>query len=116
MDPLFSYAIDLALTLLIAALLTFALRNALSRVLLDLCGTQERAHFWTLFSMIMLICMPLVIGLGYAPEAESGRTLFFGTSRQLGRNLMGYLFALAITGGFVSIFALLSPRPRPNGN
>jgi len=112
MNPLSSYLIDLVLTFVIAALLTLALRNALSRVLLDLCGTPERASFWTQFSTIMLIAMPLVIGLGYAPEAESGSVLFFETGRQLGRNLMGYLLALAITGGFISIFALLAPRPR----
>ena len=115
MNPLNSYLIDLALTLLIAALLTLALRNALSRILLDLCGTQERAHFWLQFATIMLVAMPVVIGLGYAPEADSGRLLFFETGRQLGRNLMGYLFALAITGGFISIFALLAPRQRANG-
>lgn len=116
MDALSSYVIDLALTFATAALLTLALRNALSRVLLDLCGTQERARFWTQFATIMLVAMPIVIGLGYSPDAESGRLLFFETGRQLGRNLMGYLFALAITGGFISIFALLAPRQRTNSS
>jgi len=115
MNALSSYLIDLALTLIIAALLTFALRNALSRVLLDLCGTPERAHFWLQFSTIMLIAMPVVIGLGFTPEADGGRALFFETGQQLGHNLMGYLFALTITGGFISIFALLAPRQRTNG-
>jgi hypothetical protein len=115
MNAISSYLIDLVLTFVIAGLLTLALRNALSQVLLDLCGTQERARFWTQFATIMLVAMPVVIGLGYSPDGEAGRALIFETGRQLGLNMMGYLFALTITGGFISIFALLAPRSRANG-
>lgn len=63
--------------------------------------------------MIMLIAMPLVTGLGYTPEGLTGRELFFEAARQLRGNLWAYLFALAITGGFISLFALFAPRSRP---
>ena len=96
MNQITTYLVSLILTLLVSACVTLLLRTALRRVLADLCGTEERANFWTIFSMIMLIAMPVVIGMGYTPEAANS----------------GYLFALAIIGGFVSFFALLAPRPR----
>ena len=112
MDPYSSYLINLGVTLIISVLVTLILRTALRRVLLDLCRTEERAHFWTLFSMIMLIAMPMVIGMGYTPEAGYGQALFFEMAHQLRGNLLGYLFSLAVVGGIISIFALSAPRPK----
>ena len=110
MNQITSYLISLAVTLTISILVTLLLRSALWRVLVDLCGTQERAQFWTIFSMIILIAIPVVIGMGYTPQAARGNDLFFEMARQLRGNFFGYLFALTVIGGFVSIFALFAPR------
>jgi len=107
-----SYFVSLVVTLVVATLTTLLLRSSLRRILADLCGNEERAHFWTLFSMVMLIAMPLVIGMGYTPEARAGQELFFEMARQLRGNLLGYLFTLAVVGGFISVFALLARRPK----
>jgi MFS family permease len=115
MNPLIAYVLSLALTLLFATLLTLLLRTALQRVLIDLCGTRERAHFWSLYAMLMLIAMPLVIGMGFNPQEPGGQALFFEVANQLRGNLLGYLFALAIVGGFISVFSLFAPRPKPTG-
>ena len=112
MNQITSYLISLAVTLTTSIFVTLLLRGALRRVLVDLCGTQDRAHFWTMFSMVMLIAMPVVIGMGYTPEAAQGNDLFFEMARQLRGNFFGYLFALAVIGGFVSFFALFAPRPK----
>ncbi len=112
MNPITSYLISLAVTLTISVFVTLLLRSSLRRVLVDLCGTQDRAHFWTMFSMIMLIVMPVVIGMGYTPEAAQGNDLFFEMARQLRGNFFGYLFALTVIGGFVSFFALFAPKPK----
>lgn len=106
------YFVSLVLTLTAATLITMLLRSSLGRILADLCGNEERAHFWTLFSMVMLIAMPLVIGMGYTPETGAGQELFFEMARQLRGNLLGYLFTLAVVGGFISVSALFAPRPK----
>lgn len=112
MNQITTYLVSLILTLLVSVCVTLLLRTALRRVLADLCGTQERANFWTIFSMIMLIAMPLVIGMGYTPEAAHSGDLFFEMTRQLRGNFFGYLFALAVIGGFISFFAIFAPRPQ----
>lgn len=112
MNQITTYIVSLIVTLLVSTLVTLLLRAALRRVLVDLCGTEERANFWTIFSMIMLIATPLVIGMGYTPEVSASSDLFFEMARQLRGNFFGYLFALAVIGGFVSFFALFAPRPK----
>jgi hypothetical protein len=101
-----SFFLSLLLNLSVSVILTLFLRSALRGVLLDLCGTEERAHFWMRFATIMLVAMPLVIALAYRPGAEVD--LFFGIAGELGKGLLMYLFTLAITGGFISVFALFS--------
>jgi hypothetical protein len=108
-----SYALNLVVTLIAAALLTLLLKAALHRILVDLCGTEERAHFWMLFAMIMLIAMPVVIALGYTPQEEGGRELFFDLVQQLRGNLLGYLFTLGGVGLMISFFSLFAPKPSP---
>jgi hypothetical protein len=107
-----SYLTSLVVTLIAAILITLLLRNSLRHILMDLCRTEARAQFWTLFSMVMLIGMPMVIGMGYTPEASSGSSLFFEMARQVRGNLLGYLFMLAVVGGFICLFALFAPRPK----
>ncbi len=114
MSQISSYLVSLTATLIISILLTLILRGSLHNVLVDLCGTKERANFWTMFSMIMLIAMPMVVGMGYTPESTQGNDLFFEMMRQLRGNFFGYLFALAVIGGFISVFALFAPKPKLN--
>src|SRR5574338_1587730 len=97
-----NFALNLGLTLAISLALTLFLRSALRSILIELCGTQARADFWMLFSTVLLVAMPVVIALGYTPEA--GNDLFFEMAHQLGRNIFTYLFTLAIIGGFISVF------------
>ncbi len=113
MNPILFFLLSLALTLASTTLLTLFLKSALQRVLLDLCGTAERSHFWTMFSMVMLIATPCVIGLGYVPLESSSQMQFFEMLRQLRGSLLAYLFMLGVVGGFISLFALFAPRSKP---
>jgi hypothetical protein len=79
-------------------------------VLIDLCRTEERAQFWAAFSNILLIGLPLIIALGFRPEAETLEAAAFEILGRLSGNLAGYLFALVGIGIMVSFFALVAPR------
>ncbi len=111
MNAILSYLIEIALTLFSAVLIIGYLRPFLKKVLADLCGTEERAQFWTAFSNILLIGMPTIFALGYHPEAGNAEELFFDVAGKLGGNLGSLLFALVGVGMIVSFFALVAPKP-----
>jgi len=110
MNPFFALSVEVGLTILACVLITGYLRPYLKKVLVDLCRTEERAQFWTAFSNILLIGLPLLIALGFRPEASTMEDTFFEILGRLSGNLAGYLFALIGVGIFVSIFALVAPR------
>lgn len=105
------YLLQMALTGGISLALVAYLRPALQRILVDLCGTQERAHFWVALSSVYLVGLPLIFGLGYNPLNSETAMLFFDAARQMRLNLLGFLLALIGIGVVVSFFALVAPRP-----
>jgi len=111
MNTIVSFLMEAALTLVISVLTVRYLRRFLQKVLIDLCGTEERAQFWTAFSNILLIGLPMIIALSYQPEARNTEELFFEVAAKLSGNLGGFLFALIGIGFMVSFFALVAPRP-----
>lgn len=111
MNSILSFLLQLALTIILAFVIVGYLRPFLRKVLTDLCGTEERAQFWTAFSNILLIGMPVLLAMAYKPEAETAEALFFEVAGKLSGNFGGLLFALVGVGVFVSFFALVSPKP-----
>ena len=116
MNAILSFVIEVALTIVMSILLVRYLRPFLRKILIDLCGTEDRAQFWNAFSNILLIGMPVIIGLNYTPEATNSEQLFFEVARKLSGNLGGLLFALVCIGFIVSIFALVARRPMEAGS
>ena len=112
MNTIFAFAIEVILTFIICALTFKVLRPYLNRILIDLCGTEERAQFWTVFSNILLVGCPLLISLMYQPQALNAEELFFELTRRTSGNLIGFMFALMAVGFIVSIFALFAPRAK----
>ena len=112
MNTIFSFLTQITLTLLISILLVRYLRPFLHTILIDLCGTEERAQFWTVFSDILLLGLPMIIALNYRPEARNAEELFFEVSGKLSGNLGGFLFALVGVGLIVTFFALVAPKRR----
>ena len=110
MNPIISYLLEVSATLLICFAAVLYFRPYLRRILTDLCGTQERGQFWTAFSMMLLIGLPLILAMGYRPEAGMPQDLFFDIAGRMSGNLGGFLFALMGIGIFVSFFALVAPR------
>ena len=113
MNSLAAFGIELLVTLPIGFLLVSYLRPSLCRVLVDLCGTDDRAEFWTAFTSVLLIALPTISALGYQPLSESLSDRYdalLQLSRQLSRNLMSLVVGLIGLGLIVSFFALVAPR------
>ncbi len=111
MNTIVSFLTQITITILIVSLIVGYLRPHLKKVLLDLCGTEERAQFWTVFSNILLIGLPLIFALNYKPEFTNSENLFFNLAGQLSDNLGGLMLALVCVGIIVSFFALSAPKP-----
>jgi hypothetical protein len=110
MNPIAIYLMEVVVTLAICLGLVRYLNPFLKRILVDLCATEDRAQFWTVFSNILLVGLPMVIALAYRPEANDVEGVFFDITRKLSGNLGGLLFALVGAGLMISFFALFAPR------
>ena len=87
------------------------LRSPLMKILIELCGTEERARFWAAFSNVTLILVPLIFAMQYRPVTgpETSPTLEIGS--QLKWALIGLVASILILGLVLSMFV---PR-RPSG-
>ena len=112
MNAIVSFLIEVAVTVIAASLIVAYFRPHLRRILVDLCGTEDRANFWTVFTNILLIGMPVVLSLNFKADAQTPEEIFFEIIGKLSGNLVGFLFALVCVGGIVSFFALFAPKPK----
>jgi hypothetical protein len=109
MNSIFFYLISLLITFVITIAIILYLRPSLKRILYDLSGTEERAHFWTVFCVIMMVATPLILGMGFRPTSQ-GTALFFEIATQIRDNLFSFLFTLATIVGVITFFALVAPK------
>ena len=112
MNTIFFFILEVTLTFSICMLVFRYMRPFLTRILIDLCGTEERAQFWTVFSNIILVGLPLLISLTYQPESSQAEELFFEITHRISGNMLGFLFSLLGVGLIVSVFALVAPRQK----
>ncbi len=110
MNTILFFLLEVVLTLSVSILVFRYLRPFLNRILVDLCGTEDRAQFWTVFSNIVLVGLPLLVALTYQPEASKAEDLFFEITHRISGNMISFLLALLVIGCIVSFFALVAPR------
>jgi tellurite resistance protein TehA-like permease len=110
MNPILSYFIEVFVTLGFCLGLFAFLHPFLKRILIDLCGTEDRATFWTAYSKVLLVGLPVLISLSYHPQAHGPEERFFELASRLSGNLIGFLLALIALGLIVTLFALFAPR------
>lgn len=109
MNAISTFLIGLGLTIGIATAALKYLQSHLRAILTELCGTEERARFWTAFSNITLFLTPLIFALRIQPQNGSGSTLVYEMSNQLSLALLGFVLALGIVGIVISKFIPLKP-------
>ncbi len=98
-------------TALLSLAVAIYLRSHLRTILTDLCGTPERANFWTVFSNVILVLVPLIFALDYHPNADAGVPLVFEISAQLKHALVGLMISIIGLGTAIGSFILRNPRP-----
>ena len=89
------------------------LKPHLQRILIDLCGTADRARFWTAFSNITLLLTPLIFAMSYRPHTGELFPIFFELSNQLKWGLVGLVGSIIVTGFMISRFVPQAPVSLP---
>lgn len=98
------FAAGTATALLAAFAVVVYMRRSLKAILVELCGTEERARFWLVFSNVTLILTPLIFAMHVRPDAEEPRTLVNQLSVQVESGLVGLVTAVLILGFVISQF------------
>jgi hypothetical protein len=104
MSTVLVFLVGLTITMLSALSVVIYLRVYLKAILIDLCGTAERAGFWTAFSNVTLTLVPLIFALNYRPEAGSLPSLVLALSAQLENALIGLVCSVVVLGIVMSTF------------
>jgi len=107
----------LATTMGVVFVALLYLRNPLQKILTDLCGTAERAHFWTVFSNITLFLVPFVLALNHDSETGAPQASVFAISSQIEYAIAGFVVAVVVLGFVLSIFiSRTNPISAAKGN
>lgn len=96
------FLVGLAATMGVVLVALLYLRNPLQILLTDLCGTPDRAHFWTAFSNITLFLVPLA--LDHQPDANAKQAAIFTISGQLESATIGFVVSVVVMGFILSTY------------
>jgi hypothetical protein len=102
--PIAALLLTYAVTLVLAGLAALVLRRPLAILLSELCGTEERSSFSTVWSVVMMIALPLLF-VSMARIATDPTELIQGT---VACTLTGILMAMLGMG-----LAVWRRVPRP---
>jgi undecaprenyl pyrophosphate phosphatase UppP len=110
MTPSILFSLGLTLTIGTAAAVIFYMRQPLRDVLVELCGTQQRAAFWVSFSNVAIALVPVIFAMQYTPDLKEGSALL-ELAAQLKWALVGLLSAVVVLGWVLSRFVRRFPIP-----
>src|SRR5262245_49492680 len=110
MSDVVSFLVTEAITLAVAVGVALFIGRHLRHVLTDLTGTPERAAFWTAFTSLLLVLVPVVVAMFVPRDAGSSEPEFFRLVAQLRWSLVG-LVATLVSCAFVIIW-FVQMRPR----
>ncbi len=94
----------LAATMGVVLVALLYLRNPLQILLTDLCGTPDRARFWTAFSNITLFLVPLALALDHQPDANVKQAAIFIISGQMESATIGLVVSVVVMGFILSTY------------
>ena len=97
-------------TATIALAVVIYLGPSLNKLLADLCGAQERANFWSAFSSVTLVLVPLIFALQCRPEAGQPLSAVFELSKQMEWALIGLVCTVVVLGFVLGQFIPAAAR------
>jgi|GEM_PF-454567 len=105
------------LTGVVCALVVLTLDRPLRRILVELCGTQGRAGFWSALSRVVLVALPLILALNAQSDADADGPVVLALATQLKWALIGVVAAAVVLGlllaAFISMAVAFPPGEPP---
>jgi hypothetical protein len=86
------------------------LGRSLRKLLVDICGTEDRANFWTAFAIVTLLLVPLIFAMHCHPEARPEVPFIYKLGTQIEWALGGLAASVMASGYVISRFIPKSPR------
>ena len=111
MSPDVAFLLDVSLAAFLFVGIVAYVKKHLRTLLIELCGTTERASFWLAFSNVALVLVPLIFALDYKPEFGPDKTAIFEMATQLKYALMGFVITL---GSLALILCRFIPSDKGN--
>ena len=95
------FALGSLATLAIGAAVVLYLRRPLRNILVELCGNEERAEFWTAFSAVVVGVVPVIFAMACHPAPGSDTPAVFELADQLKWGLIGLTASVLMLGWVV---------------
>ncbi len=114
MNAVTGFVFGFAMTMGTVFLVLLYLRNPLQVILTDLCGTADRARFWTAFSNVTMFLVPFVLALDHRPAPNIPQAIVFAISDQIESAVTGLIVSVVIVGLVLSWH--ISRVPLPNSS
>jgi uncharacterized membrane protein YhaH (DUF805 family) len=105
-----------SISVVLALLAVTVVARPLMRLLTDICGTVDRARFWTLYASVLLVVAPvLVVSAPGLLDSAAAAGLGAVLQRTVFYSLLGIVAALMVMGYAVwkPIAAMTRQEPRP---
>lgn len=112
MAPVVVFLAGLTMTMGVVFLVLLYLRSPLQAILTDLCGTADRARFWTAFSNITLFLVPFVLALDHRPAPNEIKSSVFAITDQIESAVNGLIVSTVILGIVLSWHISRSQLPK----
>ncbi len=113
MNTIGYFFIGMVITFVVCLLTIAYLRPVLLKILIDLCGTEERGKFWMTFTNIILVALPLLSSLGFVPSTNPEGNIVYEIANQLKTNLFDFVLGLALVGFILLFFTASALRNGP---
>lgn len=97
MNTLIIFGTEVGLSVIISLCIIFYLGKLLRTILVELCGTADRAGFWMGFTKLMFLFLPLMIVLLFSNSTDT-EYIIPQIRNILSRVLIGELITLCIVG------------------
>lgn len=98
MFELVIFAVEVGISAAISLSIVRLLKPLLRDVLLEACGTGQRADFWGMFSQLMIFIAPMLIVIYFTGATKADSNIVLSIKDALFRSLLGQFIALAAIG------------------
>ena len=106
-----AFLADVAIATILFVGIVAYIKGHLRALLIELCGTIERANFWMDFSNVALVLVPLIFALDYKPEPGLDKNMIFEMATQIKYALIGFVATLI---GLALVLYRFIPRDKTN--